>query len=340
MAHEISINSVTGKEEAFYGSGTPAWHRLGTVIDGLATSDEALRLAGLDWEVEQQDLMRQGDGIRWVVETHVANVRVDTNEVLGVVGSKYTVVQNRDAFRFMDALVGEKLAMYDSAGALKGGRRVWLLAKIPKEYHITPEDKIQPYMLFANGHDGAMGLRVIPTAIRVVCNNTFSAALWKADGEGSGVFLKHTSGIMGSVESARAALGLAIAKFDAMDAELHRWLETPMTEGDAAKYFKKISKPLGRRSESDDDDPDAKERPSVVRLQELFHHDPKNQVGGMGGTLWGAFNAVTQWVDHDRGGRGSSQKEQIAARLDQAWFAVGATIKSNAIIEARRLAAV
>ncbi|HVT87735.1 MAG TPA: DUF932 domain-containing protein [Tepidisphaeraceae bacterium] len=134
MAHEI--DQTTGKAAVFV-TGEPAWHRLGTVIEQATTSAQAIGLAGLDWNVAQWPVRAFGPdnlGAGADIPDVVANVRTDTKAVLGVVGRRYRVFQNREAFDFMDALVGDKLAMYETAGSLHGGKRVWMMARIPKEY--------------------------------------------------------------------------------------------------------------------------------------------------------------------------------------------------------------
>ncbi len=109
-------------------TGKPAWHQLGTVIAEAATSAEAIHLAGLNWTVEQQPVYL-GSGKR--IPDRLANVRGDTGAVLGVVSTGYQVFQNEDCFDFMDALVADRLAKFETAGALREGRQIWMLARIP-----------------------------------------------------------------------------------------------------------------------------------------------------------------------------------------------------------------
>lgn len=335
MAHEITINQTTGKAEAYYGSAAPAWHGLGTVVPGTVTSREAMELAGLGWEVEQQDMTRtNNDGSRTLIETHVCNVRSDNGEQLGVVGRDYRPVQNREAFTFFDDLVGDRLAMYESAGSLKGGKRVWILAKIPKTYYVSAEDKWEPYVLMANGHDGTMGFRIMPTAVRVVCWNTLSIALSRAAASKVGVMFRHTKGITERVKEAREALGLMVTQFDAMDEAFHRFIEKPLTVDQGTDYFADVLRRTDAIAKVDDDAKDSEPKNSLKTLLDLWQNDNHNLIGGMGRTLWGAMNAVTQWVDHERGGRGESENDQDRSRLDSAWFGVGATYKSRAYAKA------
>ena len=140
MAH--AIDQTTGRAAVFV-TGEPAWHRLGVVIENATTSAEAIGLAGLDWRVEQWPVRAfdpDNHSIEAGIPDTVANVRTDTKAVLGVVGKRYRVFQNHEAFDFMDGLVGDKLAMYETAGSLHGGKRVWMMASIPKEYRAGPDD--------------------------------------------------------------------------------------------------------------------------------------------------------------------------------------------------------
>ena len=151
---------------------TPAWHGLGIVVEDAPTSEDAIRLAGLDWEVLQQKVYTE-DGLR--INGSFANVRSSDMKPLGVVGSRYKIVQNVDAFKFTDALLGEGVK-YETAGSLNDGKTVWMLAKLPNKYEILG-DKVDPYIVFTNTHDGSGAVKVAMTPVRVVCQNTLNMAL-------------------------------------------------------------------------------------------------------------------------------------------------------------------
>jgi hypothetical protein len=140
VAHEI--DQTTGRAAVFV-TGEPAWHRLGTVIEQATTSAEAIGLAGLDWRVEQWPVRAfdpDNNTTEAGIPDTVANVRTDTKAVLGVVGRRYRVFQNHEAFDFMDGLVGDKLAMYETAGSLHGGKRVWMSrSKRRRSRHRLPD---------------------------------------------------------------------------------------------------------------------------------------------------------------------------------------------------------
>lgn len=158
-------------ETMFYTREKP-WHGLGVRVDEALTSHEALVKAGLDWSVYQQQIMTAaGD----VIDGYMANTRSKDSKVLGIVSPRYQVVQNVEAFAFVDALLSEGVK-YETAGSLQEGRRTWMLAKLPGQFKAA-EDTVESYLVFMNTHDGTGGIKVAITPIRVVCQNTLNLAL-------------------------------------------------------------------------------------------------------------------------------------------------------------------
>ena len=184
-------------ETMFYVREKP-WHGLGTEVQEAPASIDALIYAGLDWSVEQRDVYT-GDGAQ--IPGYKVNLRSTDNAALGIVSDRYKVVQNEDAFQFTDDLLGEGVS-YETAGALQGGRKVWLLARMPQRYVIAG-DEITPYMVFMNSHDGSSGVKVAMTPIRVVCQNTLNLALNRAKRIWAS---KHTENILNRIHEARETL--------------------------------------------------------------------------------------------------------------------------------------
>jgi len=327
------IDTTTG-QAAVFTTGTPPWHGLGTTIEQAATSAEAITLAGLDWEVEQWPLEAM-DPQTWKsikAPNHLANVRTDTRAVLGVVSPSYHVFQNREAFDFFDAIVGDKLAMYETTGSLRGGRRVWMLARIPKEYRATPEDVVQPYVLLVNSHDGSLSLRMIPTTVRVVCQNTLHLALSGTRGEG--ITIAHRPSLEDRVKEARAKLGIVAARFDAFDEELHAMLDRDLKTKELEAYFASV---LPKPKPAQDTDAQAKSRAKTLDVfRGNFEHDT-NTLPGVSGTAWAAYNAVSQWADHQRKFRGQGDKQRAENRLRSIWFGSSNDVKQKAYRHAVRL---
>ena len=153
-------------ETMFYVREKP-WHGLGTEVQEAPTSADALIYAGLDWEVIQKNVYTENGSL---ISGYKVNLRSTDNEALGIVSDRYKVVQNEDAFQFTDDLLGAGVT-YETTGALQGGRKVWMLARMPHRY-IIAGDEIAPYLVVMNSYDGSSGIKVAMTPIRVVCQNT------------------------------------------------------------------------------------------------------------------------------------------------------------------------
>jgi len=200
-------------ESMFYVRTAP-WHGLGARVEEALTSQDALHYSGLNWQVKQEPLMT---GTFKSVPGYVANVRSDNDRILGIVSDSYKVVQNEEAFAFTDALIGEGVR-YETAGSLDEGRKVWLLAKLPERYQLVGED-VEPYIVFTSSHDGSGAIRVAPTPIRVVCQNTLNLALNTAKRSWS---TTHTSNVHSRLDDARNTLLFADKYMKALQQEAER----------------------------------------------------------------------------------------------------------------------
>ncbi len=184
-------------ETMFYTRVAP-WHGLGTCVENAPGSQEALKVAGLDWKVVQKPIFTEEGQL---VGGFKANIRDRDNQILGVVTDRYKVVQNEEAFAFTDQLLGEGVT-YETAGSLQGGRRTWILEKLPQRYIISG-DEITPYLVFMNSHDGTGAIKAAMTPIRVVCQNTLNLALSNAKRSWSA---NHVGNINGKLDDARYTL--------------------------------------------------------------------------------------------------------------------------------------
>ena len=215
-------------ETMFYTREKP-WHGLGTMVAEAPTSADALHLAGLDWKVEQEDLLTQ---FHEVIPGYKANVRDTDRRVLGVVTDRYKVVQNTEAFEFTDALLGEGVR-YETAGSLQEGRKVWLLAHLPHEYIINGE-KISPYLVFSNTHDGSGSVKVAVTPIRVVCSNTLNLALKTAQRSFS---IIHTGDIKEKMKEAEDTLFMADEYMQELGREFEELRRKRLSDNDVKSYI-------------------------------------------------------------------------------------------------------
>ena len=163
------------------------WENLGEKVSGALNSKDAIKAAKLDWLVYPMPVFSEvshydkGIFAKKMIkaENFVANVRDKDDKILGIVTKKYKIIQNTEAFAFTDELLGNHNIVYETAGSIDGGKRIWLLARIPAMFKIFDDD-IDPYIVFTNTHDGSGAVKVIMTPVRVVCKNTLNLALQTA----------------------------------------------------------------------------------------------------------------------------------------------------------------
>lgn len=260
------------------------WHGLGKIVMEAPTSKDALRLAGLDWNVVQEPIYTE---FNEVVEGYKANVRDSDRKVLGVVSDRYKVVQNADAFSFTDELLG-KGVRYETAGSLQEGRKVWLLARLPREYIIGGE-RISPYLVFSNTHDGSGSVKVAVTPVRVVCNNTLNLALDTASRSFSMV---HTGNIQDKIQEAKDTLFMAESYMDCLGAEFEQLRGQKMTDAQV-KEFIELLLPI----EKDSTQIQSK---NMLRLREdmrkRYYDAPDLQK--VGNNAYRFINAVSDFATH------------------------------------------
>jgi len=309
MAHEIDM-SVAGGSAAF--AREPAWHGLGKVLPDVMTGAEAIQAAGLGWKVEKRQLMRLNkDQIVFPEDDTYSVVREDTDKTLGVVSGKYQPCQNDELSGFLDAVIGTG-AKIESAGALHGGKRIWFLCNLKESFDVVPGDQVKPYALFVNGHDGRTRLRVLPTTVRVVCANTLTVA---TNGETLGCTIVHNGKLTENVERARESLGLVHTAVERMKIEAKFLAAKQVRQDDLARFFVRQVEGMNL----------SKERAEVVLHQiAVVSRDEINNLTGMRGSAWAAYNAFSEWVDH------AQRRTGLDARVESIWMGEGARQKSRA----------
>ena len=318
MSHELAA-AADGRPAMMY-AGTPPWHGLGTRLENPATSAEALAAAELDFTVELSPL-QTADGTP--VPGKNAAVRSDTGGVLGVVGDRYRPIQNRDCFSFMDSLSREGAVRYHTAGALGDGERVWVLAKLPGRIRVLGGDDVtEKFLLLSTTHDGTAALRVHYTPVRVVCSNTLAMA--HRQRTGPEVRVRHTGDPGSKVAEARQILGTAERFYGELADGLDALARHTPKAAELEEYFQALYP-----------DPEEGRNPARSRnvreeLFRLFERGVGQDLPAARHTSWAALNAVTEYVDHHRTGRGETDAERRESRLASAWFGSGARLKGRA----------
>ena len=287
-------------ETMFYTREKP-WHGLGTRVREAPDSANALWLAGLDWKVVQKDVYTEG---RVKVPGFKANIRNSDGQVLGVVTDRYKVVQNEEAFAFTDALLGEGVR-YETAGSLSGGKRVWMLARLPKEYIISGE-RITPYLVFSNTHDGSGAVRVAVTPIRVVCSNTLNLALGTAKRSWSMV---HTGDISEKMQEAKDTLFFAERYMEGLGKELEHLRTVKVTDGQVRDYIRMLL-PM----EKEPSDIQVKNVQRLRKDMESRYFDAPD-LRNIGNNAYRFINAVSDFATHAKPlRRTANYKENLFSR--------------------------
>lgn len=258
------------------------WHNLGIVVDEASTSKDALELAGLNWTVDSTPIYDLNGKI---IEGYKANTRSSDQSVLGVVTNKYKVVQNFEAFDFTDSLIGEGVT-YETAGSLRNGKTIWLLAKMPERKIL--DDDFDPYICFTNSHDGTGAIRVVSTPIRVVCNNTLNLALDTAQRSWS---TKHMGDMNSKLNEAKHTLQLANDYLDALAENADRLANEKFMPED-------VNAVLDELFPITEDMSDRKKNNIQLAKDGIQACMLAPDLVKFLNTKWGFINAVSDWVGH------------------------------------------
>ena len=317
MAHLIENNTQTGKAEIAYANSTP-WHGLGQQLTQNAPIDVWRKEAGLEWDAEVCPVRFEPHGQSgdiFTVKNKNVIFRNDTMTPLGVVSDRYKIHQPADVLDFFNTLVQSAGFTLEVAGAIKGGKRIWALANVNKESVVLNDDAVKGYLLLSTSFDGSAATIGQFTSIRVVCNNTLSAA--DTESAPSRVMLTHGTDFDASMM--RERLGIIVGGFDGM-MDKYRSLarigvSTGYAKGFVSELFPAIFDPQTQTY---------KESRGFKRVLELFDGAGIGaQESGVYGTRWGLLNAVTQYIDHERG-------HNVDTRMNNAWFGNGNRLKSEA----------
>jgi phage/plasmid-like protein (TIGR03299 family) len=249
-----------------------------------------------------------------LVRTHPFTGQPD---VLSVMGNAYEPIQNLDNADVLNEIVGRSGALFETAGALNGGRQVFVSMKAPEGLMIGGHDAVDLYLVATNSHDGSSAFKIAATPIRVVCANTLALGLSSAKASYS---IRHTSGAKTRIAEAQAALGVMWNYAEEFEAEANRMLDTKVTDAQFAKIVAGLFP-----EKRDESERMTRTREQAVANVTFLHREAPTQ-DGIRGTAWGAWNAITEYVDWAWPVKGdeNARAERIAAG---GWTT---TIKQNA----------
>lgn len=283
MAHNLNIKK---DGTASFASTEKAWHGLGQIVKGAMTSKEAIELGGLDYQVIKKPLFTEVDGKKIEVANNFATLRSDNNDTLGVVGNRYEIVQNSDAFCFFDAIVGQKQAIFETAGALGKGERIFITAKMPKYIRIGDTDDVtEVYVILTNTHDGSGSVIAAITPVRIVCANTLRMALKNTINK---VSIRHTKNVQDNLMEAHKLLKISNDYITEMQATVN------------ALSLKKVSDKQVYDLVNTLFPSDSK---NTTRIDNIKQEVLTSYFSGIGqekvlGTAWGVLNGITHFTSH------------------------------------------
>jgi phage/plasmid-like protein (TIGR03299 family) len=283
--HNINYNE--GKF-SFVSANVSPWHKCGTVLDHVFTAQEAIEYGGLDFTVEKQRLLTE----RWLdVPDHFATVREDNNDVLGMVGKDYTILQNRDVFSFFDQIVGSGKAIYETAGCLGKGGVIFVTAKLPRIIKVIGDSPVENYLVLASSHDGSMAITVYFTPVRVVCQNTLNASLGQCNNK---VFLKHTQNVKERFSEAATMMGIHSGYLDKLEQAFNLLHDKKVSDQDV-KYI--ISSTMMNKEEikqlaiTGQVEFSTRKENLILELMNYYHG--ATELDSIRGNAYGVYNAVT-----------------------------------------------
>lgn len=294
-------------------------HLPGVSVERATSAAEALEKAGANWRAVLVPLQTI-DGRP--ITSHLGVIREDSGETLGVVGRRYSVLQNDAAFRWFDPFIRNGEASFENAGVFRGGAIVWILARLNRaDIQVSDEDSVRKYLLLSNSHDGTMCVRVGFTPVRVVCLNTLSYAHQSAASQL--LRTRHRGDVVATLNAIRDTVNTMDQVFEATAAQYRRLASTRINTADLRKYVREV---YGIK---EGDTLSSRQR-NIIEAVVSGAYQPTNLVAGAAATVWGAYNAVTDYLSW---GRGSEDK-----RAYTNWFGSSAPLNQRALEIALQLA--
>jgi len=315
MSHEV--------EKMFYVGSMP-WHGIGEKVDDTISVHEAIIKAGLDDEVEKTQLS--------TLDTNspvnfYATRRVSKGNILGFVGPDYTVLQNRDAFDWFQPYLDNNLCKLHTAGSLRDGARIWILAEIVGAVsEVVKNDYVKQFLMLSNGHDRKLSVRVGLTGVRVVCMNTLRMA--HRDKSSVLMRVRHSSAVKANVDALRDVIDLAKREFAGTIEQYQVLARRSISKTDLEKYFRKV---LNIDADKARKDLPTRTQNRIEELVKLFETGKGSNLPGVEGTVWGAYNAVTEQLTWNA-------SRNVANRFDSLWFGPNDEINKRALDTAFALA--
>ncbi|MDN6275575.1 DUF932 domain-containing protein [Psychrobacter sp. AOP7-D1-15] len=330
MAHLVESMAYVGE--------TP-WHGLGNELSPKQPLEVWAREAGMDWRIESSDVsfMAENDrGHNLILPFADQKVlyRSDTLDPLSVVSQRYQEVQPEEILEFYRELTEHSHFELETAGVLKGGRKLWALARTGQSASLRGGDVSNGYLLLATACDGTLATTAQFTNIRVVCNNTLAVSL--ADGSGGVVKVPHSTSF--DADKVKQQLGVSVKQWDEHIYEMKQLSERRVTQAEAANYLSRVFNDqdndiilFNSAKKEKDAVPNAR---AMNKVMQMFNGQGRGaDLDAAKDTAYGLLCSITEYVDHERRAMNTDN------RLNSAWFGAGAKLKEKGLQDARALIA-
>jgi len=332
MAH--MIDTTTGRAAIAYVGETP-WHKMGKALTPGAPIETWAIEAGLSHSVQRTAVqyMKPDDGVIVYPDRDVL-YRSDTHAPLGIVSKWYQVVQPAEVLGFFADLIKHNSFELETAGALDGGKRIWALARVNDGECLLETDRIRPYVLLATSYDASLSTTAKFTSVRVVCHNTLTMAVGYGDQAASerdevGSVIKVPHNAKFNAQDVRMDLGIVFDQWERFLATTRKLARQQVNETFCAAFLKALL-PLPAAPKEAKPGEIVKPPKTVEETRAFKSIMALFDGGAIGsdlpeakGTAFGLLNAVTEYVDHTRGGDDT--------RLSSAWFGDGDAMKTKAL---------
>lgn len=317
MAHEIE------KNYAFYASNTPAWHKIGTVLTDAPSIEEAWKLAYpftlIDCELEASITDDQGNKNYMPIESRKAIFRSD-GKFIGDVGKDFFTEQPYEAINFCRPFIESGLVELEAGGSLRGGTRMWILAKIKhSEMEIVKGDAVKAYLLAATGFDGSLRKIIKLCDTRVVCANTLAVARSENTAEWTA---KHTVNFQPKMADIQKQVGIALGVHKRSIEAYQSLARKQMTEEKQSAYIVQV---IAGDTPKKDWSPQLTTKVQVV-IDLIDNQRGLEYVPAIRGTAWQAYNAVSEYVTHH-----AARTEDT--RVNNQWFDASTQGLNNRALE-------
>jgi phage/plasmid-like protein (TIGR03299 family) len=294
MAHNINFNENTRKH-SFFSVKEKAWHGLGQIVQDYPTSEEAIQHAGLNFEVVKLPIFTSGETDYNEVKNFYATQRTDTAQTLGIVGSKYEIMQNKTAFSFFDSIVADGKIFYETAGALGNGERIFITAKLPDVLRISRNDEIEKYLFLTTSHDGSGSIMAAFTPVRIVCNNTLNMAL---KNHSNAVFIKHTANAGDKLHQAARIMNIQNTTGEILETLFKKWARVAVSDKETKKLIALAMAPnkevfAAVATDAKRFDFSRQFEDVCGQVWEYAQTADSQQMETTKGTIFGAYNAIT-----------------------------------------------